>query len=61
MKRLQKELDFTVFKPKQQLLVASIHNNRNHKKYLIVDGKKALYGGSNLSDEYINQNPQYNY
>ncbi len=61
IKKLKAELGLVVFKPKRQLLVASIHNNRNHKKYLIVDGVKALYGGSNLSDEYINQNPQYNY
>ena len=32
----------------------SIHNNRNHRKTLIIDGKIAYVGGLNLSDEYAN-------
>ncbi len=59
--KLNKEFGFGIFKPKGQLFTASRHNNRNHKKYVIVDGIKAIYGGSNLADEYINQNPEYNY
>lgn len=31
----------------------SIHNNRNHRKSLIIDGKIAYVGGINLSDEYV--------
>ncbi len=31
-------------------------NYRNHRKILIVDGKKAFVGGINISDKYINQN-----
>lgn len=29
-------------------------NNRDHRKYLIVDGKVAFTGGINIADEYIN-------
>ncbi len=61
LRKLNKEFGFGIFKPKGQLFTASRHNNRNHKKYVIVDGIKAIYGGSNLADEYINQNEEYNY
>ena len=30
-------------------------NNRDHRKYLVVDGKVAFTGGINLADEYINR------
>ncbi|MBO6021291.1 hypothetical protein J6P59_06030 [bacterium] len=29
-------------------------NYRSHRKCLIVDNKIAIYGGSNLSDDYFN-------
>ncbi|MBR4111132.1 MAG: cardiolipin synthase [Clostridia bacterium] len=31
------------------------HNNRDHKKIIIIDGKVAFTGGINLADEYINE------
>lgn len=34
-------------------------NNRDHRKYLIVDGKVAFTGGLNLADEYINQRERF--
>lgn len=61
LKKLNDEFNFGIFKPKKQLLTTSKHNNRNHKKYIIVDGQKAIYGGSNIADEYLNQNIKYNY
>lgn len=30
-------------------------NNRDHRKYMVVDGKVAFTGGMNLADEYINR------
>ena len=29
-------------------------NNRNHRKYMIIDGRVAFTGGINMADEYIN-------
>lgn len=49
------------FKPKQSLLITAIDNNRSHKKALIVDGKWAMYGGFNISDEYLNYNQEYHF
>ena len=31
------------------------HNNRDHRKILIIDGKIAYTGGINIADEYINE------
>ncbi|MBP3308832.1 MAG: PLDc N-terminal domain-containing protein [Clostridia bacterium] len=33
--------------------VTSLHNNRDHRKILIVDGRIAFTGGVNIADEYI--------
>lgn len=33
---------------------SSIHNNRDHRKITVVDGKIGFTGGINLADEYIN-------
>lgn len=30
-------------------------NNRDHRKYMIIDGKVAFTGGINIADEYINE------
>lgn len=35
--------------------VSAIHNNRDHRKILVVDGKVAYTGGINIADEYINE------
>ncbi len=34
-------------------------NNRDHRKFCIVDGHTAFTGGINLADEYINQRQRY--
>ena len=36
-------------------IVSSIHNNRDHRKITIIDGKIAYTGGINIGDEYINK------
>ncbi len=35
--------------------ITSSHNNRDHRKILIVDGKIGYTGGINIADEYINK------
>ena len=46
---------FNRFKP-----VISIRmNNRDHRKFCIIDGHTAFTGGINLADEYINQKPRF--
>lgn len=34
--------------------VSSIHNNRDHRKITVIDGKIGYIGGINFADEYIN-------
>ena len=36
-------------------VVTNVHNYRDHRKIVIVDGKVAYTGGINLGDEYINK------
>ena len=46
---------FNRFKP-----VISIRmNNRDHRKFCIIDGHTAFTGGINLADEYINQRKRF--
>ena len=35
--------------------IQAAHNNRDHRKILIVDGRVAYTGGINIADEYINK------
>jgi len=35
-------------------VVSNIHNNRDHRKIAVIDGKIGYTGGINLGDEYIN-------
>lgn len=35
------------------------HNNRDHRKIMVIDGRVAFTGGINLCDEYININSPY--
>ena len=42
---------FNKFKP----LLSTVHNNRDHRKIISIDGKVAFTGGINLADEYINE------
>ena len=34
-------------------------NNRDHRKYMIIDGRVAFTGGINMADEYINAKPRF--
>ena len=34
-------------------------NNRDHRKILVIDGKTAYTGGTNLADEYINEKARF--
>ena len=36
-------------------LVSARHNNRDHRKIAVIDGKVGFCGGINLADEYINK------
>lgn len=35
--------------------VTNLHNNRDHRKIVVIDGKIGYTGGINLADEYINE------
>lgn len=35
------------------------YNNRDHRKILVIDGKVAFTGGTNLADEYINRKERF--
>ena len=35
-------------------VVTNVHNNRDHRKITVIDGKVGYTGGINLADEYIN-------
>ncbi len=37
-------------------IVSEAHNNRDHRKITVIDGKCAFVGGANIADEYINKN-----
>ncbi len=42
------------------LPVVSIrHNNRDHKKIIVIDGKIGFTGGINIADEYINEKERF--
>ena len=34
--------------------LSTVHNNRDHRKILVIDGRIAYTGGINIADEYIN-------
>lgn len=36
-------------------------NFRNHRKIVVIDGKKAFVGGFNIGKEYISQDPKFGY
>lgn len=47
-----------IFNPLLPILTIR-HNNRDHKKIIIIDGNIAYTGGVNLADEYINEKLKY--
>jgi cardiolipin synthase len=46
---------FNPFKP----VVSERHNNRDHRKITVIDGKIAFVGGINIADEYINKKERF--
>ena len=48
---------FSPYRP----VYSMIMNNRDHRKYLIVDGKVGFTGGINIADEYINEEQRFGY
>lgn len=42
------------FNPLRPVLSA-VHNNRDHRKITVIDGKTAFVGGVNFADDYINE------
>lgn len=48
---------FNPFKP----ILSAIHNNRDHRKIVVVDGIIGYTGGINLADEYINKKVRFGY
>ena len=47
-----------VFNPILPILSLS-HNNRDHKKIAVIDGKIAYTGGLNIADEYVNKKTRF--
>jgi len=39
--------------------LSKIHNNRDHRKITVIDGKVGFVGGINIADEYINKKVKY--
>ncbi len=42
-------------------VVSSIHNNRDHRKICVVDGRVGYTGGVNIADEYVNRVARFGY
>ena len=42
-------------------VVTSVHNNRDHRKITVIDGRIAYTGGLNLADEYVNETQPFGY
>ncbi len=40
-------------------VISNVHNNRDHRKITIIDGKVGYTGGINLADEYVNLEHSY--
>lgn len=40
-------------------VLSTSHNNRDHRKICVIDGKIAFTGGVNLADEYVNQKMRF--
>lgn len=40
-------------------VLSTVLNNRDHRKFCIIDGKVAFTGGINLADEYINRKVRF--
>ena len=54
----KKGIKCCVFNPFLPVLSVRM-NNRDHRKILVIDGKVAYTGGTNLADEYINEKERF--
>lgn len=54
-------VQFVPFMPVWIPLLNSRMNYRNHKKLVIIDGKKGYLGGLNIGDKYLGKDPYYGY
>lgn len=60
-KKLEKKgIKVHVFNP-IRFLPMPRHNNRDHRKIIVIDGKIAYTGGFNLADEYMNKVQKFGY
>ena len=41
--------------------LSAVHNNRDHRKICIIDGKVGFTGGVNIADEYVNKITRFGY
>lgn len=39
--------------------ISTYHNNRDHRKIVVIDGETAYTGGVNLADEYVNRKKRF--
>ncbi|NLF61592.1 MAG: cardiolipin synthase [Lentisphaerae bacterium] len=59
IKRLEKAgVECRAYSPVNAILT-TVHNNRDHRKILVIDNKIAYTGGVNLADEYANIYQKY--
>jgi cardiolipin synthase len=57
LKELKKNgIEVAIFNPKGFNMFKGLTNYRSHKKAIIVDNDKLIYGGSNFGDEYLDIN-----
>ena len=42
-------------------IISMVYNTRDHRKFIIIDGKISYTGGLNISDEYINHRERFGY
>jgi cardiolipin synthase len=57
---IKKGIKCTVFN-KYNPVITVVHNNRDHRKLLIVDGEYGFIGGINIADQYINEIELFGY
>ena len=57
----QAGIKVAAFNPPNWNIAAASVNYRNHQKALIIDNEVALYGGSNIADEYLSISKDYFY
>lgn len=58
---IQAGVKFVAFMPVWIPLLNSRMNYRNHRKLVVVDGRKAFLGGLNIGDQYLSKDPYYGY